>query len=212
MDHCRCRESHEPRRIVVTGGPGAGKTAVLELMHHAFCRHVKVLPESAGIVFGGGFPRSDEPGALRAAQRAIFHVQTELEAAYQASHPCVLLCDRGTADGAAYWPGTDDFFAAVGTTRERELARYAAVVHLRPPTEGKGYNRENPLRVESAEEAHAIDHHIARVWGDHPRYRVVEATPEFLKKAARTLAVVRAELPACCAHRVEQILDTIAAK
>lgn len=59
------------------GGPGAGKTALLELIRQSFCSHVKILPEAAGIVFGGGFPRESEPTCRRAAQRAIFHVQRE---------------------------------------------------------------------------------------------------------------------------------------
>ena len=53
---CDCSETHKTRRVVLTGGPGAGKTAVLELIRQNFCKHVKVLPESAGILFGGGIP------------------------------------------------------------------------------------------------------------------------------------------------------------
>lgn len=68
------------RRIVLTGGPGAGKTAVLEFLRKAVCDCTVLLPESAGIVFGGGFPRETSDGARRAAQRAIYFVQRELEA------------------------------------------------------------------------------------------------------------------------------------
>ena len=32
MAACECREIHERRRVVLTGGPGAGKTALLELI------------------------------------------------------------------------------------------------------------------------------------------------------------------------------------
>ena len=80
MKPCDCNERHVPRRVVLTGGPGAGKTAVLELIRLFFCEHVKTLPEAAGIVFGGRFPRSDRPPLRQAAQRAIYHVQRELEA------------------------------------------------------------------------------------------------------------------------------------
>ncbi|MBL0889768.1 MAG: hypothetical protein IBJ19_04065 [Gemmatimonadaceae bacterium] len=38
--------------MVLTGGPGAGKSAVLELARLFFCDHVRRLPEAAGIVFG----------------------------------------------------------------------------------------------------------------------------------------------------------------
>lgn len=55
---CNCRlPFHDARLVVVTGGPGAGKTAVLELAARSFCEHVAILPEAATIVFGGGFPR-----------------------------------------------------------------------------------------------------------------------------------------------------------
>jgi predicted ATPase len=103
MVNCNCERSHEPRRIVLTGGPGAGKTAVLELVRHSFCIHVKVLPEAAGIVFGGGFPRGTGTVLRQAAQRAIFYVQRELETAADEGNPAIVLCDRGTIDGGAYW-------------------------------------------------------------------------------------------------------------
>jgi predicted ATPase len=193
-----CRERHATRRIAVTGGPGAGKTAVLSLVERSFCEHVLVLPESAGIVFGGGFPRGSSPVERRAGQRAIFHVQRELEAAVEDRDAAIVLCDRGTPDGAAYWPGPDSLWAAVGTTREGELARYDVVVHLRTPPVDGGYEASNPLRLETAAEAAAIDARIAEVWSGHPRLFVVEATADFLTKARAALDILRAELPACC--------------
>ena len=57
MTRCECQAPHERRRIVLTGGPGAGKTAVLEMIRQSFFSHVTVLPEAASIKFGGGFPR-----------------------------------------------------------------------------------------------------------------------------------------------------------
>src|SRR3990172_4455676 len=76
---CRCvLASHQARLVAVTGGPGAGKTAVLEIAARTFCRHVAVLPEAASIVFGGGFPRHATEASRRAAQRAIYRVQREV--------------------------------------------------------------------------------------------------------------------------------------
>jgi predicted ATPase len=197
MTECGCHRAHESKRIVVTGGPGAGKTAVIELIRQAFCHHVAVIGESAGIVFGGGFPRGRDPATACAAQRAIFHVQRELESI---PHPdtAIVLCDRGTVDGSAYWRGPDDLWSAVGTTLDRELARYHAVLHLRVPAFDAGYSNANPLRVETADEALAIDDRIAAAWSTHPRRFVVEATPDFLTKAERAIAILRRELPPCC--------------
>ena len=198
MAACPCTHLHSPRRIVLTGGPGAGKTAVLELIRKTLCRHVAIAPESAGIVFGGGFPRGGALEARRGAQRAIFFVQRELEAASMIGDVSILLCDRGTIDGAAYWPGPDDLWAGVGTTLDEQLARYDAVIHLRTPTDGNGYNRQNPLRTESAAEAAAIDARIAAVWSRHPRRFEVPSTVDFMAKVERAIGILRGELPACC--------------
>jgi predicted ATPase len=197
-------ERHVAKRVVLTGGPGAGKTAVLELIRLFFCDHVKTLPEAAGIVFGGHFPRNDSPPLRQAAQRAIYHIQRELESVADTQNAAVVLCDRGTVDCAAYWTGDGDLFSAVGTTRAMELARYDIVIHLRTPTSPQAYNRDNPLRLESIEEAAAIDRLIAEEWSGHPHRLVVEPTEDFLHKAARALALLRAEVPECCRHHVRR--------
>ena len=168
MASCNCSEEHaERRRIVVTGGPGAGKTAALELIRQTVCAHVRILPEAAGIVFGGGFPREPALPARRAAQRAIFYVQRELEAASETEQWPIHLCDRGTIDGAAYWPSGDDLFESVGTTLGEQLLRYDTVIHMRTPSLENGYHNRNPLRLESAVQARAIDQRIAELWADH---------------------------------------------
>jgi hypothetical protein len=159
---------------------------------------VNVLPEAAGIVFGGGFPRAEPEAIRRAGQRAIFYVQRELEASQEGSNAAVVLCDRGTVDGVAYWPGPGDLWSSVGTTDEAQLARYDAVIHLRVPPDGNGYNHANPLRIESAAEAAAIDARIADAWRGHPNVVVVDPAPQFLTKASRVLHVLRELMPACC--------------
>jgi predicted ATPase len=208
MIPCDCTETHVPRRIVLTGGPGAGKTATLELIRRAsFCDHVQILPEAAGIVFGGGFPRRRDIAGRKAAQRAIYHVQRELEETVAADNAAIILCDRGTVDGAAYWPGPDNYFDGVHSTLEDEFQRYDAVIHLRTPAVGSGYNHQNPLRTESAIEAAEVDLRILRVWMTHQRRFIVDATPDFLSKAAHVLTLLRAELPECCRHHVVAEID-----
>lgn len=198
---CDCTKPfHIPRLVALTGGPGAGKTAVLETIRRELCDHVLVLPEAAGIVFGGGFPREKTLPYRSAAQRAIFHVQRELErAAIESQRAAIVLCDRGTIDGVAYWPADEDsFWRENGTTQASELARYAAVIHLRTPPIEHGYNRQNPLRIEDAREAAAIDERIAHAWASHPGRIVVASNHDFLVKVETAIALVREQVPECC--------------
>src|SRR5262245_48494159 len=106
------------RKIVLTGGPCAGKSTIAELISRAFRERLMVVPESASLLFKGGFPRWQDVASRTALQCAIFRVQSEIERAYAAHYPShSLLLDRGTVDGAAYWPnGAEDFFATMGTT------------------------------------------------------------------------------------------------
>jgi predicted ATPase len=193
----------------VTGGPGAGKTAVLELARRNLCEHVYVLPEAARIVFGGGFPRLTTDSARRAAQRAIWHVQDELEhVALGRDDVTMILCDRGTLDGLAYWPQSfESFFEEIGTTLEAELLRYELVIHLRSPDDHNGYHGD-ALRIETAREAKQIDNHLFEVWEKHPHRHVIDATDDFLTKAQKALALIREHLPEECKTERTRALGT----
>jgi predicted ATPase len=178
-------------RIVLTGGPGGGKTTAADLFRRELGERVVVVPESATLVFSGGFPRCDVPPGLLSAQRAIFHVQRNLEDVQSARFPDrVLLCDRGTVDGAAYWPGPPtEFFAEMGTSLEEELARYDGVIFFESAAVG-GLQVEggNALRTESVAQAVAIDTRLREVWARHPRFILVRHNHSFLKKIMLGLA------------------------
>ena len=197
---CPCALKHKTRRIVLTGGPGAGKTAVLEMLSHEICSHVVISKEAAGILFAGGFPRGRDGATRRAAQRAIYHVQLELESMLADENPAVILFDRGIVDGSAYWPGPGSFWRAIGLRREDAIARYDAVVHMRSPEGANGYGHQNPLRLETAAEARAIDDRILEAWRGHPQRFIIDAAPDFLTKAERALRVIRSLIPDCCAR------------
>ncbi|MGE4234627.1 MAG: ATP-binding protein [Bacteriovoracia bacterium] len=198
---CQCKEKkHKTSLVVLTGGPGAGKTATLQVASRIFCKHVSILPEAASIIFSGGFIRGSTLAARKGAQRAIFHVQRELEEiVLEENEAAIALCDRGTLDGLAYWPvDKKNFWADLETTKEKEYKRYAAVIHLRTPDIHNGYNHNNPIRLETAVEASKIDEKILDVWADHPNRFVVDSSTDFVEKVKNVLDILRPLIPKCC--------------
>lgn len=204
---CFCHENfHQTALVVVTGGPGAGKTAVLEMAKKILCEHIAILPESASILFGGGFWRLPSPFAKKAAQRAIFQIQNELEniAVYDGKW-ALALCDRGTLDGFAYWPESEEqFWIETHTSEKEQYNRYKAVIHLRTPSQELGYNHQNPLRTETANQALEIDLKIAHAWSRHPNYHVIESADNFIQKAQNALQLIGRYLPVCCQQSFTQ--------
>lgn len=197
---CSCKfTTHDTKLIVVTGGPGAGKTAILEMARKHFCQHTAIMPEAASIVFGGGFWRLKENSAMMAAQRAIFYVQREMESLLLAEKKwAVGLCDRGTLDGLAYWPESEElFWSQVGSKKAVEMAHYSSVIHLRTPGAGS-YNHKNVLRIETAEEAHLIDEKIEGIWSGHPHYFQIPSSRSFIEKAQIALEHIQDATPLCC--------------
>jgi predicted ATPase len=193
------RKDHKQplKTIVLTGGPGAGKTAIIELARRKFTDQMAFIPEAASVIFGGGFWRHATLASQKGCQRAIYYVQREFERIVMEEEQFSLaLCDRGTLDGTAYWPGkADEFFLDLGTTKEKEYSRYHAVIHLRTPPIDQGYNHQNPLRIETAQQAAAIDQRIQSIWADHPRITIIESTDDFLDKVNQTLQLIQKELP-----------------
>ncbi len=181
------------RRIVLTGGPGGGKTTAADLLRRELGKRVVVVPESATILFSGGFPRSSHLEANRAAQSAIYHVQRNLEDVQSVLYPDrVLLCDRGTVDGAAYWhDGHDAFFRSVGTTLSAELSRYDAVVFFETAAvAGLSIEGGNPVRCESLSVAVELDQRLRALWSQHPRFTLIPHSSSFLEKMFRAVRIL----------------------
>jgi len=186
--------SHTAPRIVLTGGPGGGKTTAADLFRREIGERVVIVPEAATMLFSGGFPRVAHDGAIEATQTAIYHLQRNLEDVQACRYPeRVLLCDRGTVDGAAYWP-TDpiDFFASVNSSLEAELARYDAVIFFESAARG-GMQIEggNPTRIESIAAAAALDEQLCSLWSQHPRFERVPHNTSFVAKIMAGLEVMQ---------------------
>ncbi|MDH5676045.1 MAG: ATP-binding protein [Myxococcales bacterium] len=178
------------QRVVFTGGPAAGKTAVLDVLRRHLEPRVTVIPEAATTLFSGGFPRPGDAAGKRLVQQAIFTVQRSLEGIYAIEKPGVPhICDRGGLDGAAYWPGgLARFLGAMGTTLESEYRRYDAVIFMETSAyDQTTYPGENPMRVETPAQARKLDKALREIWQGHPNFHLVGHEVKFYEKVAACL-------------------------
>jgi len=182
--------------IVLTGGPGAGKTRILSIASARWARRVVAVPEAATQVYRQLRTRWSEldDDGRRDVQRRIYALQIEQERRLRELHPDrVLLLDRGTLDGAAYWPdGPEDYWRALGTSLQAELARYDAVIELQSCAALGAYDgsASNPWRSEQSSGAIALDERLRGLWRGHRNYHEIGACADFSKKLAAALALI----------------------
>nr|BFD59984.1 hypothetical protein CKG001_20910 [Bdellovibrio sp. CKG001]BFD63391.1 hypothetical protein BdHM001_20720 [Bdellovibrio sp. HM001]BFD67277.1 hypothetical protein HAGR004_22990 [Bdellovibrio sp. HAGR004] len=195
-------------KVAITGGPSGGKTTLIEALKKELGQRCAVVPEAASILYRGGFPRFKDPQTIVHAQRAIYATQFELEAMISyVSQKNLVVCDRGSLDSAAYWPSTApvDFFTALNTTKEKELARYDWVIHL-DTASAEYYDASNPIRTETFQEAWDLNSRIKDAWSGHPRRVIITHNEDFLSKMTTSLAVIRAIMAHKSAEEIKKEL------
>ena len=196
-------------KVAITGGPSGGKTTLIEALSKDFRGRVSVVSEAASILYKGGFPRRSHPLGKIHTQRAICFVQRELEdlVTAEALHDLnpnsknlpkssdlhssinksrhIIVCDRGSLDSIAYWPGdADDFFQSLGTSRIQEMARYDWVIHL-DTADQDSFDTSNPVRLENYKEAIQLNEMIKEAWAGHSHRLVIGHSSEFIQKITK---------------------------
>lgn len=169
------------RKIVLTGGPGAGKTVIAQAIAGQFPQRFVLVPEAATQVYDllkTRWDRLDTDGR-KDVQRRIYHLQLEQEARLAKEHPDrIQLLDRGTVDGAAYWPdGSGAYWADLGTSHQTELSRYDRVIWMESCAVLGLYDGEasNTCRFEDAPTAIRSGRELLELWNHHPDRKQVRA-------------------------------------
>lgn len=196
----RPKMNHDIKKIVLTGGPGAGKTSAAGEVARRLGVLAQHVPEAATQVYHRLGRKWNELTLeeRRGAQTAMYLLQLEQEADAEkharAAGVRFLILDRGTIDGAGYWPdGVDAFWTAMKTTRTAELARYDGVVWLETAAALGLYDHDasNAIRFEDAAGAIAAGETQAILWQEHPRVVRVAARELFEQKVADVTDAVR---------------------
>lgn len=192
-------------RVVLTGGPCAGKSTLLSTIQTKFAQRtgIKVfcVPEAATLLVAGGLEWTDMTyEKVIEYQLALLRVQIALEDQIYAiakanNQPSLIVSDRGCMDGRAYC--SPEQFAEIlrrGGWEKETLRdeRYDAVVHMVTAAIGaKGYyNFDNPARFENVEEAAIADEKLRQMYVGHPLLRVFDNSTTFESKLERIMQFI----------------------
>lgn len=190
-------------KLVLTGGPCAGKSEVSERLQEIYGERMIRVPEAATMLFEGGFPLagrdieySDEWRLC--AQTAIFDLQLSLEKAAEIqarqSGADIILCDRGIFDGEAYSPGLiKDKCEQMGLDYDLLQDEYDGIIHLESlavdPDSDYG-NTGNASRMEDRQEALDLNHATKSAWenvGEVTAIAPADSIDDKVSEAVRTI-------------------------
>ncbi len=169
------------KKIVLTGGPCAGKTTIFNHLKEEYRDKAVFVPEIATKLFDEGYPREGSeptPQWQNTFQSAVMSAQMKLEAEAEtealAAGKTVIVCDRGTLDGGAYTTGGKQAFCDLNKLNAQEIIDdYDTVIHLESMAIGdpEAYeNTSNTHRLESVETATKLDQAIWDAWTGHPQH------------------------------------------
>ncbi|MBW4775540.1 AAA family ATPase [Prevotella histicola] len=189
------------KRIVLTGGPCAGKTtALVKIIEHFSSLGYKVfiIPEVPTLFSQAGMDYlTDNSAFFYEGEKATLEMQIALEdkftrIAETIGEPTIIVCDRGTMDISAYMKPEmwDEITAGVGTCSEKLRARYDAVLHLVSAADGAEQfytTANNAERTEGLELAREVDKKVIQAWSEHPYLRVINNHENFDTKINRVI-------------------------
>lgn len=190
-------------KIVLTGGPCAGKTTALSRIEEELTERgyrVIIVSESATELIKAGIrPFGDNAFHYLNFQRLILEYQLDKEKVYERAasmlpeeEKVVIVYDRGVMDNKAYVP--KEFHTLV---EEKELSEldlldnYDMVLHLVTAADGcpEFYTLENnQARSESIEEAIELDKKTQEAWLGHNRLVVIDNSTSFEDKLKKVMS------------------------
>ena len=194
-------------KIVLTGGPCAGKTTALTWIHNYFTERgysVVFVPETAtDLITNGVAPWTC--GTNKEYQDCQLRLQKFKEQIYEKgartfkNDKILIVCDRGVLDNKAYMTNAEfkQLLKEMGTNETKERDSYDAVFHLVTAAKGKEefYTLENnKARKESLKEARELDDKLIQAWTGHPHFRIIDNSTEFEEKLERLLKEIAAFL------------------
>ena len=213
---------NEIKKIVLTGGPCAGKTtALVRIIEHFSNLGYKVftIPEVPTLFTQAGMNYlTKNRGFFYEGEKATLEIQMALEDKFMrmaeecTEQPCHIVCDRGTMDISAYMAKDTwaDITRAVGTSTPQLRQRYDAVLHLVSAADGaeqfyttaNNAQRNEPMTEEGLRIARSLDKKVIHAWTGHPHLRVINNHDDFEAKMRRVIKEISSVL--CLPQPIEE--------
>ena len=176
-------------KIVLTGGPCAGKTTTISRIEEHLIEkgyHVLVLNECATEMIKAGIrPFGDNAATVYDFENEVLNLQLYKEKRYNDflekysdDTKIVILYDRGTVDIKAYL-GEENYQRMLkenNLNHENLINEYDLVIHMisvATDMENRYSNSNNTARFEDSEEAALLDKRTNEAWSEHKNLKVV---------------------------------------
>ena len=217
LDNMEKKKDINISKIVLTGGPCAGKTTALTWINNYFSKRgytVLMVPETATELISNGvapwtcntnYDYQTFQVKLQKEKEEIF----ENAAKTMKNNKILIVCDRGVLDNKAYMTEMEfrRILKDLGTSEIRERDSYDAVFHLVTAAKGKEniYTRTNNVaRKENVSEARELDDKVIACWTGHPHFRIIDNSTEFEQKLERLLKEIAVFLGEPVPYEIER--------
>ncbi|MCR5162182.1 MAG: AAA family ATPase [Lachnospiraceae bacterium] len=191
------------KKIVITGGPCAGKTTALSWIQNVFTKRgyrVLFVPETATELISGGVAPWTT-GTNLDYQKCQVKLQLVKEEIFEQAartmreDKILIVCDRGALDNRAYMTQEewDQVMDALNLDEVTLRDGYDAVFHMVTAAKGavEAYTTaNNAARYETVEQAAAMDDKLIAAWTGHPHMRIIDNSTEFQQKLERLVAEI----------------------
>lgn len=190
-------------KIVLTGGPCAGKTTALKYVSEQLCslgiKVITVEEQATKLILSGKTPQNMGSYEFH---KLLFEHELKLEsdalkkAEKMNCEKVVVLFDRGLLDNRAYVTQEEfnRYSSLNGVSEDQIRNSYNAVFHMVTAANGaeEYYSLENnQARSETIDDARMIDTNIISVWAGTPHLRIIDNSTKFDEKLSRLMAEVK---------------------
>lgn len=194
-------------KIVLTGGPCAGKTSALKKIKETFEKDYKVLiiNETATELINSGISPvnlfSVYDFQYYILKNQIYKEKLIEDAVKKMPNDikCIIICDRGCMDNKAFLNDGEfeKMLKKIKLNEQEILSKYDLVIHLVTIADGNENmytNKNNNARFHDKKEALILDKKIIDAWKNHKNLKIIDNSTDFENKVKKVIKEIENHL------------------